>query len=201
MTNDARIDDFIDKAQPFAKPILIHLRELVHRASPDITEDIKWGMPFFGYKGMLCSIAAFKNHCAFNIFKFKMMQESTMFEEKNKEAMGHLGKITSVADLPPDNMIISYLQEAMKLNETNAKLVKKKDNTGSHLIYPENVNAALEGNKKANDVFEKLSYSHKKEYIEWIAEAKTGTTRNKRVATMIEWLEEGKKRNWKYEKA
>ena len=201
MTKDARVDAFIDKAQPFAKPILTHLRKLVHTVCPDVTETIKWNTPIFEYKGMLCGLGAFKQHCAFNMFKFKQMKEAALFEEKNKEAMGQLGKITSLQDLPPDDVIIAYLKEAMKLNENKGKLPKPvKDNTNKILYYPEGMQAALEANAKANTTFEKMSYSHKKEYVEWIAEAKTEATRSKRIVTMIEWLEEGKRRNWKHEK-
>ncbi len=200
MKKDERIDAYINNAPEFAKPVLLHLRKLVHEASPHITEGIKWGVPFFEYKGILCGMAAFKKHCAFNIFKFKMMREAAYFEEKNTEAMGHLGKITSVNDLPADDVVISYVQEAMRLNEVKTKPAKKKENNTSVLFYPEGMQAALEDNKTVKETFEKMSYSHKKEYVEWIAEAKTEATRNKRIATMIEWLAEGKRRNWKHEK-
>ncbi len=200
MKKDARVDVFIEKAQPFAKPILTHLRKLVHIACPDVTETIKWNTPIFEYKGMLCGLGAFKQHCAFNIFKFKQMKEAALFEQKNMEAMGHLGKITSVADLPADNIVIAYLKEAMKLNENKTKPVKAKaDVANKILFYPDGMKTALAENKNANDVFTKMSYSHQKEYVEWIAGAKTEATRNKRIATMMEWLEEGKRRNWKYE--
>ncbi len=201
MKKDERIDAYITSAPEFAKPILLHLRELAHKTSPHIEEDIKWGMPFFNYKGMLCSMAAFKKHCAFNIFKFKQMQQAAHFEEKNTEAAGQFGKITSLDNLPPDDVIIGYLREAMKLNEAKTKPAKKKEVSNAILFYPEGMETALNENEKAKEVFEKLSYSHKKEYVEWIAEAKTEATRNKRIATMIEWLPEGKRRNWKYEKA
>ncbi len=200
MKKDERIDAYITAAPDFAKPILIHLRKLVHQASPNIEEDIKWSMPFFNYNGMLCSMAAFKKHCAFNIFKFKQMQAAAHFEEKNAEAAGQFGKITSVDNLPPDDIIIGYLQEAMKLNETKTKPSKKNEASNAILFYPEGMQAALDANTKAKEAFERMSYSHKKDYVEWIAEAKTDATRNKRIATMIEWLQEGKRRNWKYEK-
>lgn len=197
MTTDARIDAYIEKAQPFAQPILGHLRKLVHAASPHITETIKWGMPFFEYKGMLGSIAAFKQHCAFNLLKARLMKDAETFLKNNEEGMGLLGRITSLQDLPPDDVLIGYIREAMRLNDDDIKPVKKAASI-KELIIPETVTAALAGNDRAKDMFDKFSYSNKKEYVEWIAEAKTDATRNKRVATMLEWLEEGKDRNWKY---
>lgn len=158
-------------------------------------------MPNFGYKGMLCGIGAFKQHCAFNLFAFKKMKNAAMFEAKNVESMGHLGKITSLTDLPADEVIIDFINEAMKLNETKAKPIKEKILADNKILYyPEGMKAALRENKTAGDVFEKFNYTDKKENVEWIAEAKTEATRNKRIATMLQWLEEGKKRNWKYEK-
>ena len=201
MTKDARIDAFIDKAQPFAKPILTHLRKLVHAACPEVEETIKWGMPNFGYKGMLCGLGAFKRHCAFNLFKAKLMKDSALFEQNNADSMGQLGRITSLQDLPPDDVMIAYIKEAAKLNEKGAKPVKAKTiTTDKVLSYPAAMANALATNTKANDAFEKMSYSHKKEYVEWISEAKTEITQNKRIATMMEWLEEGKRRNWKHER-
>ena len=201
MTKDARIDAFIDKAQPFAKTILTHLRKLVHAACPEVEETIKWGMPNFGYKGMLCGLGAFKQHCAFNLFKAKLMKDSALFEQNNADSMGQLGRITSLQDLPPDDVMIAYIQEAAKLNEKGAKPVKAKTSTADKVLsYPAAMANALAANTKANEMFEKMSYSHKKEYAEWISEAKTETTQNKRIATMLEWLEEGKRRNWKHER-
>ncbi len=129
------------------------------------------------------------------------MHKAAQFEENNTEAMGQFGKIVSVENVPPDEVIIGYLHEAMKLNEAQPKQAKKKDNSNAILFYPKGMQATLNENEKAKTAFENMSYSHKKEYVEWIAEAKTEATRNKRIATMIEWLLEGKRRNWKYEKA
>ncbi len=201
MTKDARIDAFIANAQPFAQPILTHLRKLIHSACPEVEESIKWGMPHFGYKGMLCGLGSFKQHCAFNIFKAKQMQDATLFEQNNSAGMGALGRISSLHDLPPDDAIIAYLHEAMKLNENPSKKTKLKASSASKtLSYSDGMEAALKAHSKAAEVFEAMSYSHKKEYTEWIAEAKTEATRNKRIATMLEWLAEGKHRNWKYDR-
>ena len=202
MNKDARVDDFINNAPPFAKPVLIHLRKLVHDACPQGAETIKWKVPVFEYKGLLCGFGVFKQHCAFNIFKAKLMKQAAAFEQKNTEGAGQFGRITSLRDLPADDVIIAYIKEAMKLNEEGVQFAKTKpDQNNVILYYPEGMKAALAENKKANDKFESLRYSHKKEYVEWIAEAKGEATRNKRIATMLAWLEEGKRRNWKYEKA
>ncbi len=200
MTNDSRIDDYIEKAQPFARPILTHLRKLVHAASPDITETIKWGAPFFEYKGIIGGMAAFKQHCAFSLMKAKLMKDADQFTTNNSASMGQLGKLSSVTDLPPDDVFIRYIQEAVRLNEENIKVAKVKATSPKELVYPEQMTSALKTNVKAAEVFAGMNYSNRKEYVEWICEAKTDATRNKRLATMLEWLEEGKVRNWKYTK-
>ena len=123
---DKRVDVYISKSADFAKPILIHLRELVHTACPDTQETIKWSFPHFDYKGMLCSMAAFKEHCAFGFWKTALMKDAKEMMGKNEYAMGHLGKITSLADLPPDKKIIAWIKEAMKLNDDNVKLPERK---------------------------------------------------------------------------
>ena len=198
---DARIDAYIEKSAPFAKPILQHIRTLVHQACPDAQETIKWGMPFFEYKGIICNMAAFKNHCSFGFFKAGQMQSAAELQANNEEAMGNLGKITSLQDLPPDEVLISYVKEAATLNEAGVKkATPKKTTEKKELIVPEEVSNALETNAAAKSAFHNFPYSHKKEYVEWITEAKTDATRAKRIATMLEWLQEGKSRNWKYER-
>lgn len=200
MNTDPRIDAYIEKAWPFAKPILIHLRKLVHQASPNITETIKWGAPFFEYKGLIGGMAAFKEHCAFNFMKRQLMKDVEVFDSNNREAKGHLGKITSLEDLPDDETMIGYLKEAVQLNEEEKKAPKKASAAKVEAAIPDEVKAALQKNKKASDFFETLPPSHKKEYIVWVTEAKTEATRSKRLATMMEWLEEGKRYDWKYKK-
>ncbi len=199
MANDARVDAYIDKSPDLMKPILIHMRQLVHKASPEIIETIKWGAPFFEYKGLIGGMAAFKQHCAFNFMKRQLMKDVKIFDGNNLEAKGHLGKIISVDDLPEDDVMIGYIREAMKLNEDNVKVEKKKPGIKKDLVYPEAMMKALKGNAKASEVFNKMAYTHQKEYVDWISEAKTEATRNKRIVTMLEWLEEGKSRNWKYQ--
>lgn len=197
-STDPRIDAYIEKSADFAQPVLKHLRKLVHKACPNIEEKVKWGMPSFEYKGILCGFASFKNHCTFGFWKQSLM-ESDAFPE-NKNAMGSFGRITSLKDLPADKVMIGLIHQAVELNEKGVKVPKKPAAPKKELVVPEDLTKALAKNKKAKEQFENFSYSHKKEYIEWITEAKTEPTRDKRIATTIEWLTEGKHRNWKYER-
>lgn len=195
---DPRVDAYIENAADFAKPILRHLRNLVHSACPEITETMKWSFPHFDYKGIVCSMAAFKQHCAFGFWKQSLL-ESEVFP-KEKTAMGSFGRITSLKDLPSDQAMISLIKKAVSLNEAGVKAAKKKPAERKELVVPKDLEKALAKDKKAAEIFEKFPYSHKKEYIEWIEEAKTEPTRLKRIATTIEWVREGKGRNWKYER-
>ncbi len=198
---DKRIDEYILKSADFAKPILNHLRSLVHSACPNVEETIKWGFPHFDYKGMMCSMAAFKQHCAFGFWKTALMKDAKEMISQNDYAMGHMGKIRSLKDLPPDKKIIAWIKEAMKLNDDDVKLPeRKKRDYSKEIEIPEILQHALLKNKKATVAFNNFSPSHKREYVEWINEAKTDETKNKRVATTVEWLIEGKSRNWKYER-
>jgi uncharacterized protein YdeI (YjbR/CyaY-like superfamily) len=201
MKKDKRIDDYIKKAAPFARPVLIHFRELVHKTCPDAEEKMKWSFPHFDYKNeMMCSIAAFKNHCAIGFWKASLMNDNKTMKQGNEEAMGHYGRITSLKDLPSDKKIVSHIKEAMRLNAEGIKLVKTKPVVAKAVVIPEGLSKALNKEKIAKDVFNKFSPSHQREYIEWINEAKTDATRNKRLETTIEWLKEGKSRLWKYER-
>lgn len=196
---DPRIDAYIAKAAPFAQAILQHIRKLVHKACPDITETMKWSFPHFEYKGVVCSMAAFKQHCAFGFWKASIMKDpNKIMQIKDRGAMGHFDRITTVKDLPADKIMIAYIKEAVQLNENGIKLPAKTKTTQKEIVVPAAIIAALKKNAKAKKVFEAFSPSHQKEYIEWITEAKTEPTRTKRLNTMLEWLEEGKDRNWKY---
>jgi uncharacterized protein YdeI (YjbR/CyaY-like superfamily) len=199
-TTNIKIDAYINKSAAFARPILIHLRKVVHKACPGVQEKIKWGMPHFDYKdNMLCSMASFKQHCAFSFWKASLMKDKTlMMNAKSETSMGHLGRITSLKDLPSEKKLISYIKEAMKLNDDGVKLEKKLRSVKTKLNIPRELTSALKSNKKAETTFNDFSYSNKKEYIEWINGAKTEDTRNKRLETAVEWLEEGKVRHWKY---
>jgi uncharacterized protein YdeI (YjbR/CyaY-like superfamily) len=197
------IDQYISQSAPFAQPILQHLRELVHRACPEVEEKIKWGMPHFDYKGeMMCSMAAFKQHAVFGFWKAALMKDTTLLEKaRSEEAMGHLGRICSLQQLPSDKQLTAWIKEAMALNEKGLKLPSRaKTTAGKELDVPAYFTKALAGNQKAKQAFEAFPYSHRKEYVQWITEAKTEATREKRIATALEWLAEGKGRNWKYGK-
>lgn len=198
-TIDPRIDAYIDnKAADFAKPILRHLRALIHKACPDVVETVKWSMPFFEYKGPLANMASFKQHCAFGFWKQSLMESDAFPAEKT--AMGTFGRIASLDDLPDDKTMIGLIQQAVKLNEAGVKVERKAPTSDKTLVVPEILTAALEQNAQASEHFNAFPYSKKKDYVEWINEAKSDATREKRLATTIEWLTEGKARHWKYEK-
>ncbi len=203
MTTDSRIDAYIEKAQPFAKPILQHLRQLVHKACPQAEETIKWGFPHFDYKGeMMCSMASFKQHAVFGFWKAALMKDKLLHETaKSEVAMGHLGRITALKDLPPDTKIVAWIKEAMELNDKGIKVEKPKPVAAKKEVeIPAFITAALKQNKKALAIFEAFPPSHRKEYLQWITEAKTEATQQRRLAQAIEWIAEGKSRNWKYER-
>lgn len=197
---DKRVDNYIANSADFAKPILKELRAIVHQACPEVEEAIKWNCPHFLYTGkILCSMAAFKQHCALHIWHGGQVVDAK--DNKSDEAMGQFGRIESVKDLPAKQAIIGYLKKAMELIDSGAKRGRPKPNgEKKELVIPDYFTAAVAKNKKAKATFEGFSYSHKKEYVEWITEAKTDETRQRRIASMLEWLAEGKSRNWKYEK-
>ncbi len=199
--SDSKVDAYIQNAQPFAQPVLEYIRETVHEFCPEATEAMKWSFPHFIYKGKnLCSMAAFKQHCAFGFLlesEMKTMKELTHGREKN--SMFTLGKITSVEDLPTKAQLKNCILEAMELTDMGVTIKKASPNAVEPEI-PQYFTDALEKNPAAKEVFEKASPSFRKEYIMWITEAKTETTRNKRIAEAIEWISEGKGRNWKYVK-
>ena len=197
------IDTYIIKSADFAIPILNHIRELVHAACPDVEEKMKWSFPHFDYRGeMMCSMAAFKQHAVMGFWKAALMKDASLLETARSEvAMGHLGKITSLKDLPSDKKIIAWIKEAMKLNELGKKLPAKKVATEKkELEVPGYFLKALKQNKKALQTFQAFSYSNKKEYLQWVTEAKTEATRDSRLVTAVEWMSEGKIRHWKYAK-
>ena len=197
---DKRVDAYIAKSAPFAQPILNHLRELVHKACPDVEETIKWSFAFFDYKGPLCSMAAFKEHCAFGFWKAALLKDAEKMKDNQQNAMGHAGKIKSLADLPADKVIIGWIKEAVKINDEGIKLPLRKKTDLKELVIPEYFTKAISKNKKALVAFEKFSPSHKKEYVQWVTEAKAEETKNRRMDKAIEMIAEGKGRNWKYER-
>jgi hypothetical protein len=196
---DPRIDAYIAKSADFAKPVLNHIRKLVHAGCPDVEETMKWSFPHFDYKGMMCSMAAFKQHCTFGFWKGALIVGKN--GTKADEAMGQFGRITTISDLPEEDVLIGYVKEAVRLNNVGTKLPPKPRSKGKkELVVSDCFKSALKKNKKALATFEDFSYSHKKEYVEWITEAKSQGTRQRRLDTAIEWMAKGKSRHWKYVK-
>lgn len=194
---DPRIDAYIAKAAPFAQPILRHVRKLVHRGCPEVQETIKWSMPHFDYRGIMLGVAAFKEHCSIGFWKGELILGK---RAGGDGGMGHFGKITSLKDLPSDKRFIEYVRKAAELNEQGIKKPAdvKPRSARPELTIPECLQEALRKNRKAAATFERFSYTNKKEYIDWLAEAKREETRSQRLQTAIAWLTEGKVRNWKY---
>jgi uncharacterized protein YdeI (YjbR/CyaY-like superfamily) len=195
---DPRVDAYIAKSAGFAQPILKHLRKLVHKADPDIEETVKWGMPSFNHAGIVCGMAAFKQHCAFGFWKSKLILDSK--GHRVDEAMGSFGRITSLKDLPSDAKLVGYIKKAVKLNLEDVKVPGRAKRKATPLRVPAELSKALKAAPKAAAAFKALSTSHRNEYVEWIASAKQAATRDKRLATTIAWLTAGKNFNWRYEK-
>ncbi|MDB4950391.1 MAG: hypothetical protein JWM27_3040 [Gemmatimonadetes bacterium] len=201
-TTDPRIDAYIEKSAEFARPILAHIRQVVHDACPQVEETMKWSFPHFMYKGMLCGMAAFKQHCALGFWKGSLIVAGAAAGdgEPTEDAMGQFGRIATLADLPSDDVIAGYVREAMRLNDEGVKSPERaKKAPRPELATPDDLAAALASDDAARGHFESFSPSARREYVEWITEAKTGATRAKRLAQTLEWVAEGKKRNWKYE--
>lgn len=193
------INTYIKNSAEFSKPVLEHLRKIILETCPEAEEKIKWSFPHFDYKGeMMCSMAAFKKHCAFGFWKASLMKDSQkLFAKYGKTAMGHFGQIRSIKDLPSDKILKASIKESMKLNEDGVKISRPKQVQKEEIKVPDYFLKALKKNKNALKTFQSFSPSHRKEYIEWITEAKTDAARNKRIDTALEWMSEGKSRNWK----
>ena len=194
---DPRVDAYIAKSADFAKPILQHLRKVVHAGCPDVTETIKWRFPHFDYKGVMCGMAAFKEHCAFGFWKEALILDGQTVE---KRGMGSFGCIRSLADLPSEKVLIGYVKKAAALNDAGIKAPgrtqpKKRD----PILVPNFFSTALKKNSKARRTFDAFPPSARREYLEWVTEAKREETRDKRVGTAIKWLAQGKPRNWQYQ--
>lgn len=197
-----QVDSYIERSADFARPILESLRTSIHDACPLVEEKIKWSFPNFEYKGsILCSMASFKNHCTFGFWLgAKMDDPNSILNPVGETAMGQLGKLRSLNDLPSKEILLSYIHQAMLLIDQGVKLTKKEPVNNKTLKIPESLVQALGTNDKAKATFESFSPSNKKEYIDWITDAKTDATKTKRLETTIEWLSEGKVKNWKYVK-
>jgi uncharacterized protein YdeI (YjbR/CyaY-like superfamily) len=199
MSKDPRIDAYIAQAAPFARPILQHLRRLVHQANPEAEETIKWSMPFFTYRGKLFAhLAAFKAHAAFDLHPQEMAHLMGQGPGKAHEAMGLLGRITRLEDLPGNKALLAGIRAAKKLHDAGGA-TRAKPKPRAALPVPADLAAGLKRSKKAAANWEKFSPSCRREYLEWITEAKREETRELRLATTLEWLAEGKKRSWKYQ--
>jgi uncharacterized protein YdeI (YjbR/CyaY-like superfamily) len=197
---DPRVDAYIAKSAEFARPILKHIRKVVHAALPAVEEELKWGAPHFMYKGMLCGMAAFKQHCSFGFWRAKeLAQDHKEVGKDGKPGMGQFGNLKSVSDLPSQKVLTKLVKAAAALNDAGTKAPRTAKSKRPAPKMPADFLAALKKHKKAHATFAAFSPSHQREYIEWITEAKRDETRNRRIATALEWIAEGKSRNWKYE--
>lgn len=192
------VDAYIVRAAPFARPILKRLRKLFHQGCPQIDEKIKWGFPSFEYKGLLGGFAAFKQHVDFGFWKGKLLKDRTGYFAKRKTDSMLGMKLRDISELPPDKVLLDLIRQAAKLNEKGIKLPPRKKKPKTALSIPPDFATAIRKNKKALATFDAFSYSCRREYIEWIAEAKREETRNRRIEQAIDWMAQGKPRNWKY---
>jgi len=196
-TRDKRVDAYIASRAPFAQPILRQLRELVHEACPDAVETIKWSHPQFEYKGPFCGMAAFKEHAAFGFWKHDLVVAD---DGKAREAMGSFGCLRTLDDLPSKKAFGGYVRKAMKLNDEGIKSPRRTGAPKKPIPMHAELKAALGKSRKARATFDAFPPSARREYLEWVAEAKGEDTRARRIAQAVEWMAEGKRRNWKYEK-
>lgn len=197
--HDPRVDAYIAKAAPFARPILAHLRAVVHAACPSVQEDIKWSMPSFQYGGrILCQMAAFKQHASFGFW-----QHAAVTEGKARDGMGSLGRLATIEDVPSKRELTTLLRKAMALIDEGAAstATRAKPAPRAALEMPTDLRDALADNPGAKATFDGFSASARRDYIEWITEAKREDTRARRLTQAIEWIAEGKLRNWKYAKS
>ncbi|MFZ0686091.1 MAG: YdeI/OmpD-associated family protein [Terriglobales bacterium] len=203
---NSKVDAYLEKAQPFAQPILIHLRDLVHKGCPGVEETIKWSRPFFEYRGaILCNMSAFKSHCSFGFWGEEIGAVLRDAKALRGDGMGSLGRITSVDDLPSDELMLRWIRQAADFVESGhytSPIAARRSVVKAPkppVRVPAEFTSALRRSKKAAAAFAAFSPSCKREYVEWISEAKRPETRDKRIATAIEWISEGKQRNWKYQ--
>jgi uncharacterized protein YdeI (YjbR/CyaY-like superfamily) len=206
---DPKIDAYIAKSKPFAQPILIHIRELVHKACPSVEESIKWSRPFFTYRGaIVANMSAFKEHCSFGFWGEEIGAVLREAKALENGAMGSLGRITTIKDLPASKQMLAWIKQAVAFIDGGqytspiAARQRVQKATGTITKTPEppaEFAKALQANKQAAAAFHAFSPSCKREYVEWITEAKRPETRDKRITTAVEWIAEGKQRNWKYQ--
>ena len=198
-TLDPRVDAYIERAATFAQEILRHWRATVHAHCPEVIETIKWGFPNFTYRDrILTGMAAFKAHCSIGFWHGAAAVGAAHAKDG---AMGDLGRVASLQDLPAPAEQQAILRRAMRLIEDGVKARPAKAAAPRPpLATPDDLGAALQANAAARATFEAFPPSQQREYIEWIVEAKQTATREKRLAQAIAWMAEGKRRNWKYER-
>jgi hypothetical protein len=190
VSKDSRIDAYIARAAPFARPVLRHVRRLVHQGCPEVQETMKWSMPHFEYHGVMLGMASFTEHCSIGFWKGELIMGKRAGSDGG---MGHFGRVTSLKDLPSDRQFIDYVRKAAELNRQGIKKPAdlKPKSTRRELTIPEYFRDALRRNKKAAATFNGFSYTNKKEYLEWITEAKREEIRSKRLQTGIAWMAQG----------
>ena len=196
---DPRIDAYISRSPDFAQPILEYLREIIHEACPGVVETVKWSSPTFDHHGIMVGFSAFKHYCVLGFWKAPLlMLDGKPVSKELESGAGQFGKLTSIKDLPSRSKLVKLVKDAARLNEEGVTVERKPRSTPRPVIVPPDLIKALKLNTKARTTFEGFSPSHKREYVEWITEAKTEATRARRLETAIEWMAEGKPRNWKY---
>lgn len=193
-TRDKRIDAYIARSAEFAKPILIHLRAAMHAAVPAVEETLKWGSPSYTHHGILGITPAFKQHCALVLWRASLI----VGKAKSRGARGHFRRITSLKDLPSKAVLIGLIQQAAKLNEEGVRPKAKAKSAKKAHPTPADLAAGLKKSAKAKAAWAEFSPSARREYIEWITEAKRPETRAGRLKTTLAWVKAGKQRNWKY---
>lgn len=196
---DPRVDAYIAKSPDFAQPILKYLREIIHEGCPDLTETIKWGTPTFDHHGIMVGIAAFKQHATLGFWKAPLLKlDGKPVSKEMESGAGQFGKLTSIKDLPARSKLVKLVKDAAKLNESGVNMPRAPRAASKPVQVPGDLTKALQKNAKARAVFEAFPPSHKREYVQWIVEAKTDETRQRRLDQAVIWISEGKQRNWKY---
>jgi uncharacterized protein YdeI (YjbR/CyaY-like superfamily) len=188
-----------EKTNEITRPILERLREWVHEGCPEVEETIKWSSPAFEHQGLLGVMAGFKAHAAFGFWKGKLFDDPDgVLQPEGFGGSGTL-KLESVDDLPEKEVVLGFVRQAVELNERGVAVpTAGRGKKREEVVVPDDLRAALDAHPAARETFEGFSYSHRKEYVEWITEAKRDATRAKRIAQAVEWMAEGKSRNWKY---
>ena len=196
---DPRVDAYIANSPEFARPILTYLRDVIHQGCPEVVETIKWSTPTFDHHGIMVGIAAFKQYCTLGFWKAPLLKvDGKPVSRKMESGAGQFGKLTSIKDLPARSKLVKLVKDAAKLNESGVNVPRAPRAAPKPVLVPADLTKALHKNARARAVFEAFPPSHKREYVQWIVEAKTDETRQRRLGQAVEWIAEGKQRNWKY---